>query len=214
MDLGANQKSNQVETQPQPQIQPQPQTQTSPQQRLLPDPNRPSSTPLVPQPQGTVRTSAEIGTRPKTTVTPAAWRDPVGNDITIGNDTIITKIDESDEISLNEQGYARMQNMDISDISFHNILHEVNQPVPDEVASAPPYIMTAVEQNFTNEFQVMANDLANEMDNMVLDEDNPSARSQSPNPQDTNPFQLPVVQLYKANSEGHRAQFDILPKGV
>ena len=36
--------------------------------------------------------------------------------------------------------------------------------------------MTAIEQNFANEFQVMANDLANEMDNMVLGEDNPSNR--------------------------------------
>ena len=102
--------------------------------------------------------------------------------------------------------------MDISNISFHDILHEVNQPVPNEVASAPPYIMTAVEQNFANEFQVIANDLANEMDNMVLGEDNPSNGSQSPNPQDANPFRPPVVQLYKANSEGHRAQFDILPE--
>ena len=58
----------------------------------------------------------------------------------------------------------------------------------------------------------MANDLANEMDNMALNEDNPSNGSQSPNPQDANPFQPPVVQLYKANSEGHRAQFDILPE--
>ena len=61
-----------METQPQPQTQTQSQTQTSPQQRLLPDPNIPSSTPFIPQPQGTVRTSAEIGTRLKTTVSPAA----------------------------------------------------------------------------------------------------------------------------------------------
>ena len=103
-----------------------------------------------------------------------------------------------------------MQNME--DISFHNILHEVNQPVPDEVASAPPYIMTAVEQNFANEFQVMANDLANEVDNMVIDGDNLSTRAHSPNSPDINPFQPPIVHLFKANSEGHRAQFDILPE--
>ena len=36
--------------------------------------------------------------------------------------------------------------------------------------------------------------------------------SQSPNLQDANSFRPPVVQLYKANSEGHRAQFDILPE--
>ena len=58
----------------------------------------------------------------------------------------------------------------------------------------------------------MANDLANEVDIIVIDEDNPSARSQSPNPQGANPFQPPVVQLYKAISEGNRAQFDILPE--
>ena len=168
----------------------------------MPDPNTPSSKPFVQQPQGTVRTSAEIGTIPKTTVTPAAWRDPVGNET--ANTT------HSDEILLNKQGYAGMQNME--DISFHDILHEVTQPVPDETASTPPYIMTAIEQNFANEFQVMANDLANEVDNMVIDEDNPSARSHSPNPQNINPFQPPVVQLYKANSEGQRAQFDILPE--
>ena len=96
--------------------------------------------------------------------------------------------------------------------SFNDILHEVNQPVTNEVASAPPYIMTAVEQNFANEFRVMANDLVNEIDNMRLNENNPNIGSQSPNPQDANPFQPPVVQLYKANSEGHRAQFDILPE--
>ena len=72
MDLGVNQKLNQVETQPQP--------QTSPQQGFLPDPNTTSSTPFVPLPQGTVRTSAEIGTIPKTTITLAAWRDPLGNE--------------------------------------------------------------------------------------------------------------------------------------
>ena len=83
---------------------------------------------------------------------------------------------------MTEQGYAGVQNMDISNFSFNDILHEVNQPVTNEVASAPPYIMTAVEQNFANKFQIMANDLANETDNMVLNEDNPSAGSQLPNP--------------------------------
>ena len=68
------------------------------------DPNTLSSTPLVPQPQGTVRTSAELGTRPKTTVTPAAWRDPVENET--ANTT------QSDEIPLNEQGYSGMQNIE------------------------------------------------------------------------------------------------------
>ena len=156
----------------------------------MPDPTIPSSTPFIPQPQGTVRTSAETGARPKTNVvvTPAAWREPVGNDTTLGNDTTITKIGDNDEVSMTEQGYAGVQNMDISNFSFNDILHEVNQPVTNEVASAPPYIMTAVEQNFTNEFQVIANDLVNEMDNMALNENDPNNGSQSPNPQDTNPF--------------------------
>ena len=100
----------------------------------------------------------------------------------------------------------------MEDISFHDILHETTQPVPDGTASAPPYIMTAMEQNFANNFQVMANDLANEVDNMVIDGDSPSTRAHSPNPQDINPFQPPVVQLFKANSEGHRTQFHILPE--
>ena len=93
----------------------------------------------------------------------------------------------------------------MEDISFHDILHEVTQPVPDGTASAPPYIMTAMEQNFANYFQVMANELANEVDNMIIDGDNPSTRANLPNSQDINPFQPPVVQLFKANSEGHRA---------
>ena len=111
-----------------------------------------------------------------------------------------------------EQGYAGVQNMDISNFSFNDILHEVNLPVTNKVASAPPYIMPAVEQNFANEFRTIATDLANEMDNMGLNENDPNNERQSRNPQDTNPFQPPVVQLYKANSEGNRAQFDILPE--
>ena len=141
MDSEANKKSKQVVPQPQPQPHSQSQIQTSTNQGYLPDPNTPSSTPFVPQPQGTVRTSAEIGTIPKTTVTPAAWRD------TAGNETANTT--QSDEIPLDEQGYAGMQNME--DISFHDILHETTQPVPDGTASAPPYIMMAMEQNFAND---------------------------------------------------------------
>ena len=102
--------------------------------------------------------------------------------------------------------------MDISNFSFNNILYEVNQPAKNEVASAPPYVMATDEQNFANEFRMMANDLVNEMNHMRLGENNPNHESQPPSPQDANHFQAPMVQLYIANSEGHRAQFDILPE--
>lgn len=151
----------------------------------------------------------DTGTKPQTNVivTPAAWREPVqnetlGSDMTVGNDTTITKIDDNDEVS----------SMDISNLTFTNILHEVNQPANNGVTSAPPYVMGTDEQNFANELRMMANDLVNEMNHMRLGENNPNHESQPPSPQDANPFQAPMVQLYKANSEGHRAQFGILPE--
>ena len=39
---------------------------------------------------------------------------------------------------------------------------------------------------------------------------NEGTRTNSSNSQDLNPFELPVIHLFKTNSEGHRAQFDIL----
>ena len=156
---GANHK--QIKTmdtegnQAQAQLQPH-QSQTLPPLRHLPDPNIPSSTAFVPQPQGTIQNTARVtdtGTRPKTNVvvTPAAWREPVqdatlGSNTTAGNDTTITKIDEDNEVS----------NMDISNFTFSNILHEVNHPANIEGASAPPYVMGTDEQNFANEFRMMA----------------------------------------------------------
>ena len=90
---------------------------------------------MVPQPQGNVRTSAEIGTRPKTTATPAAWRD-TAVDVT-ANTT------QNDEIPLDEQGYAGMQNME--DFSFHDVVQGTPHHIPDVTPSAPPYIMGAME---------------------------------------------------------------------
>ena len=167
MDTGANPAQAQAQLQPLIQTQIPHQPQTSPPLRCLPDPTIPSTTPFIPQPQGTIQSTARIGTdtgtRPKTNVvvTPAAWREPVqnetlGSDTTVGNDTTITKIDDNDEVS----------NMDISNFTFSNILHEVNQPANIEGASAPPYVMGADEQNFHNEFRMMANDLVNEMNHL------------------------------------------------
>ncbi len=103
--------------------------------------------------------------------------------------------------------------MDISNLTFTNILHEVNQPANIEGASAPPYVMGPDEQNFQNEFRMMANELVHEMDHLRLGENNPTPeRTPPPSPQDSYPFRVPMVQLYKANSEGHSAQFDILPE--
>ena len=39
---------------------------------------------------------------------------------------------------------------------------------------------------------------------------NQGTRTNSANSQVLNPFELPVIYLFKTNSEGHRAQFDIL----
>ena len=169
---GANQKQiktiDTVANQAQAQLQPQ-QPQIQPSVRQLPDPNIPSTTPFVPQRQGATQNIVRVtntGARPKTNVvvTPAAWRDPVqdatlGSNTTAGNDTTITKINEDREVS----------DMDISNFTFSgNILHEVTQPVniegasapPFEGASVPPYVMGPDEQNFQNEFRVMANQLA------------------------------------------------------
>ena len=175
MDTEANQAQAQAQLQPPIQTQTPHQSQTSPPLRRLPDPTIPSSTAFVPQPQGTTQSTARIvtdtGTRPKTNVvvTPAAWREPVqdvtlGSDTTAGNDTTITKIDDNDKVS----------NMDISNLTFTNILHEVNQPANIEGASAPPYVMGADEQNLHNEFRMMANDLVNEMNHLRLGENNPN----------------------------------------
>ena len=156
---GANQK--QIKTmdtegnQAQAQLQPH-QPQTQPPLRHLPDPNIPSTTAFVPQPQGAIQNTVRVtntGARPKTNVvvTPAAWRDPVqdatlGSDTT-GNDTTITKVNEDRENS----------DMDVSNFTFSdNILHEVTQPVNSEEASAPPfeganippYVMGPDELNF------------------------------------------------------------------
>ena len=85
MDTGANQAQAQAQLQPLIQTQIPHQPQTSPPLRRLPDPTIPSSTPFIPQPQGTIQSTARIsvdtGTRPKTNVvvTPAAWREPVRN---------------------------------------------------------------------------------------------------------------------------------------
>ena len=69
------------------------------------------------------------------------------------------------------------------------------------------------EQNFQNEFRMMANELVHEIDQLRLGESNPTyERTPPPSPQGPYPFRVPVVQLYKANSEGQRAQFDILPE--
>ena len=214
---GTNQK--QIKTmdtegnQAQAQLQPR-QSQTQPPLRHLPDPNIPSTTAFVPQPQGAMQNTVRVtntGARPKTNVvvTPAAWRDSVqdatlGSNTTAGNDTTITKINEDSEVS----------NMDITNFTFsNNILHEVTQPVNIEGASAPPYVMGPDEQNFQNEFRMMANELVHEIDQLRLGESNPTyARTPPPSPQGPYPFRVPVVQLYKANSEGQRAQFDILPE--
>ena len=207
--------------QAQAQLQPH-QPQTQPPLRHLPDPNIPSTTAFVPQPQGAIQNTVRVtntGARPKTNVvvTPAAWRDPVqdatlGSNTTAGNDTTITKINEDSEVS----------DMDISNFTFSdNILHEVTQPVniegasapPFEGASVPPYVMGPEEQNFQNEFRMMANQLVHEIDQLRLGGSNPtSERTPPPSPQGPYPFRVPVVQLYKANSEGQRAQFDILPE--
>ena len=104
--------------------------------------------------------------------------------------------------------------MDISNLTFTNILHEVNQPTHIEGASAPPYVMGTDEQNFQTEFRMRAYDLVKEMNHLRLGENNhnPSHERPPSTPQDVHPFQVPMVQLYKANSEGQRAQFDILPE--
>ena len=61
-------------------------------------------------------------------------------------------------------------------------------------------------------FQATLSNLLTEVDNMEIDEINQSTRTNSANSQVLNPFQLPVIHLFKTNSEGHRAQFDILPE--
>ena len=69
------------------------------------------------------------------------------------------------------------------------------------------------ELNFRTEFGEMAYDLALEMERLRLDRGNPVPERTVPvSTQGPNPFVVPVVQLYKVNSEGKRAQFEILPE--
>ena len=69
-----------------------------------------------------------------------------------------------------------------------------------------------MEQNFMDGFKATLSNLVTEVDNMETDEINQNTRTNFANSQDINPFVLPVVHLFKTNSEGHRAQFDILPE--
>ena len=103
-----------------------------------------------------------------------------------------------------------MQN--VEDFSFHDVVQGTPHHIPDVTPSAPPYIMGAMEQNFMDNFQSIVRNLATEVDNMEIDGGNQSTRTHSSNSQDINPFQSPVVHLFKSNSEGHRAQFDIFPE--
>ena len=100
----------------------------------------------------------------------------------------------------------------MEDFSFDDVVQGTPHHVPDATPSAPPYIMGAMEQNFMDGFKAIVSNLVTEVDNMEIDEVNQSTRTNSANSQDINPFVLPVVHLFKTNSEGHRAQFDILPE--
>merc|ERR1712101_93638 len=178
MDTVVNQAQvqNQAQAQAQAQLQPQ-QPQAQSPVRQLPNPNIPSTTPLVPIPQGAAQNPVRFtitGTRPKTNVvvTPAAWRDPVQDTTlesnTTGNDTTITKVNEERVAS----------DMDFSDFTFTD---NTSQPVHNEGASAPPlektnrppYVMGPDELNFRTEFGEMAYDLALEMERLRLDRGNP-----------------------------------------
>merc|ERR1712082_598438 len=117
---------------------------------------------------------------------------------------------------VNEERVA--SDMDFTDFTFTD---NISQPVHNEGASAPPlertnrppYVMGPDELNFRTEFGEMAYDLALEMERLRLDRGNPVPERTAPvSPQGPNPFVVPVVQLYKANSEGQRAQFEILPE--
>ena len=103
---------------------------------------------------------------------------------------------QNQDIPLEKQGYAGRQ--DIEEFPL------------DTIPSAPPYIMTAIEQNFMDKFKATVNSLVIEGDNMEIDEVSQSNETYSANPQDTHLFTLPIIHLFRTNSEGHRAQFDIL----
>ena len=72
--------------------------------------------------------------------------------------------------------------------------------------------MGGMEKKFMDYFQTIISNLVTEVDNIEIDEGNQSTRTHSSNSQDINPFQLPVVHLFKSNSEGQKAQFGILPE--
>ena len=68
---------------------------------------------------------------------------------------------------------------------------------PDTTNSTPPYIMTAMEQNFLYNFKATLNNLVTKGDNMETDKVNQSTRTYSASSQDSHPFILPVIHLFK-----------------
>ena len=70
--------------------------------------------------------------------------------------------------------------------------------------------MTVMKQNFMDDFKATLKNLVIEGDNMEIDKVSQNNETYSANPQDTHLFTLPIIHLFRTNSEGHRAQFDIL----
>ena len=97
------------------------------------------------------------------------------------------------------------------EFSFENVVQGTLHHIPDPTPSAPPYIIGALEQNFMDEFKAIVSNLVTEVENIKVSEGDQSTRIHSSNSQEIN-FQLPVVHLFKSNSEGNRAQFEILPE--
>ena len=92
------------------------------------------------------------------------------------------------------------------------IPHYISNTAPS--APPAPINMTAQERYFMDNFQTILGYL---LDNEESNHEevagiNQGTRTNSFNSQVLNPFELPVIHLFKTNSEGHRAQFDILPE--